>query len=137
MPDIKIRIDQIEKIKSGWPISGWRARSKATHNVVKNVKKYFTWIFEYFLLLKIKLIKIIKNGFTNSIGWNLGKKSKSIHLFEPFTSIPINGTEIRKINEIKKINKEYLKSFSWFIEDRTKITTKPMIIKIKCLKKKE
>ena len=102
MPDIKIRIDQIEKIKSVWPISGWRARSKATHNVVKNVNKYFIWIFEYFLLLKIKLIKIIKNGFTNSIGWNLGNKYKSIHLFDPLTSIPKKGTKNKNRIERKK-----------------------------------
>ena len=60
----------------------------------------------YFWLLKIKLIKIIKKGLTSSIGWNLGKKNKSIHLREPFTSTPIIGTKIKETKEIKKrINK--------------------------------
>ena len=41
----------------------------------------------------IKLRVIIKNGLTNSIGCNLGKKNKSSHLFDPLTSIPIIGTK--------------------------------------------
>ena len=44
---------------------------------------------------------IIKKGFKISIGWNLGTKGKSIHLIEPFTSIPINGTKTKVINEIQ------------------------------------
>ena len=50
----------------------------------------------------------IKNGFNISIGWNLGKKNKSIHLFDPFTSIPIIGTKNNEIKEIKKRIIEYL-----------------------------
>ena len=61
----------------------------------------------------IELIKIIKNGFTNSIGWNLGNKYKSIHLLDPLTSIPINGTKIKNIKENAKIIEEKLKSFFW------------------------
>ena len=56
----------------------------------------------YFSLLKIKLIKIIKNGFTSSIGWNLGKKNKSIHLWALFTSTPIKETKNKDIKENKK-----------------------------------
>ena len=85
----------------------------------------------------IELIKIIKNGFTNSIGWNLGNKYKSIHLLDPLTSIPIKGTKIKKISDNKKMMKENLKSFSLSIEERTKITIVPKKIKTKCLKKKE
>ena len=90
-----------------------------------------------FWLHKSKLIKIIKKGLTNSIGWNLGNKYKSIHLLEPFTSIPIIGTSIKKINEIKKIINENLKSLSSLIEERTKIIIIPKKIKTKCLKKNE
>jgi hypothetical protein len=52
----------------------------------------------------------IKNGFNTSIGWNLGKKNKSIHLFDPFTSIPTIGTKNKEIKEIKKRIIEYLNS---------------------------
>ena len=83
------------------------------------------------------LTKIIKNGFTNSIGWNLGNKYKSIHLFDPLTSIPIIGTRDKKMSEIKKIIKEYFKSFSLSKDERIKITIVPRKIKTKCLKKKE
>ena len=91
----------------------------------------------YFWLLKIILMKIIKKGLTNSIGWNRGKKLKSIHLLEPFTSTPIKGTKIKKINDIKKKNNENFKSVSLSIEERIKIINIPSKIKIKCLKKKE
>ena len=47
-------------------------------------------------------IMIIKKGFNSSIGWNLGKKNKSIHLFDPFTSTPIIGTNNKEIEVIKK-----------------------------------
>ena len=45
--------------------------------------------------------KIIINGLTSSMGWNLGKKRKLSHLFDPFISIPKKGTRNRKIREIK------------------------------------
>ena len=45
---------------------------------------------------------IIKKGISNSIGWNLGKKNKSIHLFDPFTSTPIIGTKNKEIKVIEK-----------------------------------
>ena len=45
---------------------------------------------------------IIKNGFNNSIGWNLGKKNKSIHRLDPLTSIPIIGTKNKEIKVTKK-----------------------------------
>ncbi len=85
----------------------------------------------------IELIKIIKNGFTNSIGWNLGNKYKSIHLLDPLTSIPINGTKIKNIKENAKIIEEKLKSFFWSIDDMAKIMIVPKKIKTKCLKKNE
>ena len=39
--------------------------------------------------------KSTNSGFTNSIGWNLGRKNRSIHLFDPLISIPIMGTNKR------------------------------------------
>ena len=80
---------------------------------------------------------MIKNGFTNSIGWNLGNKYKSIHLFDPLTSTPKNGTKNKNTIERKKIAVEILNRFSWFIAEKVKITPKPKTIKIKCLKKNE
>ena len=44
----------------------------------------------------------IKNGFTISTGWNLGKKKRLIHLFEPLTSIPIKKTKNSSKSDIKK-----------------------------------
>ena len=54
---------------------------------------------EIFLLQRMVANIIIKNGFSISIGWNLGKKNKSIHLFDPLTSTPIIGTKIKEIRE--------------------------------------
>ena len=90
----------------------------------------------YFSLLKIILINIIKNGLTISIGWNLGKKFKSIHLLALFTSTPIMGTKNKKIIENKNIIGEILNNLSSLIEDKTKIIIKPKKTKDKCLKKK-
>ena len=69
---------------------------------------------------------IIKNGFNISIGWNLGKKNKSIHLFDPLTSAPIIGTKNNEIKEIKKRKTEYLNSCSVLIEEKIKIMDIPI-----------
>ena len=71
---------------------------------------------------------IIKNGFNISIGWNLGKKNKSIHLFDPLTSAPIIGTRNNVVNVIKKRIIEYLNNFSVLIEEKIKIMNIPMQI---------
>ncbi len=93
-------------------------------------------MFEYFSLLKIRLIKIIKNGLTNSIGWNLGRKYKSIHLLALFTSAPMIGTKDNEINDNKKIVGEIFKSLSSLIDDKKNIIIKPRKTKDKCFKKK-
>ena len=90
----------------------------------------------YFSLLKIRLIKIIKNGLTNSIGWNLGNKYKSIQRWALLTSTPTIGTRNKEISENMKIPGEILKSFSSLIEDKIKIIINPKRTKDKCLKKK-
>ena len=69
---------------------------------------------------------IIKNGFRTSMGWNLGKKNKSIHLFEPLTSTPMNGTKNKEIREIKKRKIEYLYNWSEFIDENIKIRNIPI-----------
>ena len=92
-------------------------------------------MFENFSLHKIELIKTIKKGLTISIGWNLGKKYKSIHLWALFTSTPINGTKHNVINENKKITGEILKSFSSLMSDKIKIIIIPKMTNDKCLKK--
>ena len=137
IPEIKIKIDQVKKTKMVWPMSGWAINNKATARVIKKENRYFKLILVYFWLHKIALIQIIKKGLTNSIGWNLGNRYKSIHLLDPLTSIPTKGTKIRKNNANKKIKKENLKSFSWFIDDKPNITIVPKKINIKCLKKNE
>ena len=93
-------------------------------------------MLEDFWLLKIRLIKIIKNGLTNSIGWNLGRKYRSIHLWALFTSMPIIGAKNREIKENKKMNGVILKRFFSLIEDKIKIIIIPIRTKDKCLKKK-
>ena len=55
-------------------------------------------------LHKIVEIIITKKGFSNSMGWNLGKKNKSIHLFDPLTSTPTMGTKSKANKVIKKEN---------------------------------
>jgi len=79
---------------------------------------------------------MITKGFKSSIGWNLGKKKKSNHLFEPFTSVPIIGTNIRKIKQIINKKNDSLNKFFWFNKEKKIIKKKPRPIKNKCLKKK-
>ena len=55
-----------------------------------------------FSLHKIVEIKIIINGLTSSIGWNLGRKKRLSHLLDPFTSVPKTGTKNKKNKDIKK-----------------------------------
>ena len=87
--------------------------------------KYLNKIFD---LISHRIVAkiIIKNGFRTSMGWNLGKKIKSIHLFEPLTSTPMIGTKNNEIKEIKKRKIEYL--YNWFVlnEENTKIRDIPI-----------
>ena len=70
----------------------------------------------------------IKKGFNTSIGWNLGKKNKSIHLFDPFTSMPMIGTKNKEIREIKKKIIEYLNNWLVLIDEKIKIINIPIQI---------
>ena len=102
MPEIKTNIDQDKKISSVWPISGCIISKRQTGIMAMKVNKYLKWILKFFSLHKIVAMKIIMNGLTNSIGWNLGRKKRLIHLLEPFTSAPKIGTKIKRNKEAKK-----------------------------------
>ena len=78
----------------------------------------------------------ITNGFKSSIGWNLGKIPKSIHLLEPLTSIPINGTKNKKIKDIIKRNKQRFINLDLSKNERVKKINMLKMINIRCLKKK-
>ena len=99
------------------------------------IEFYFKYNFLLFKESKIEII-IIKNGFKISIGWNLGKKKGSNHLFDPFTSIPMKGTKNKQKKDIKKNIIEILIKVFWFkIEKNNKINI-PSKINVKCFKKK-
>tara|TARA_B100000965_G_scaffold281890_1_gene239729 strand:- start:30 stop:272 length:243 start_codon:yes stop_codon:yes gene_type:complete len=78
------------------------------------------------LLQKIVAKITIKNGFKTSIGWNLGKKNISIHLLEPFTSMPIIGTKNKEIKDMKNRIIEYLNNLSVLNEEKIKIIIIPI-----------
>jgi|TARA_B110000967_G_C18495014_1_gene368673 hypothetical protein len=67
-------------------------------------------------------------GFKSSIGWNLGKKNKSSHRFEPLTSTPIIGTNNKKIKHVK--NKKIETLNKCFCSSAEKNTTKKNPINI-------
>ena len=111
IPDVKIRTAQENTTNKVWPISGWAIKSKEMIDIKIIDIKYLNKIFD---LISHKIVaKIItKNGFRTSMGWNLGKKNKSIHLLEPLTSTPMNGTKNKEISETKKRIIEYLYNWS-------------------------
>ena len=94
-------------------MSGWINNKPEINNVIKKENVYFKLILICFSVLNIVARKIIKKGFNNSIGWNLGKINRSIHLLDPFTSIPIKGT---KNNDTKIIKKNINENFNSLIE---------------------
>ena len=71
------------------------------------------------------------------MGWNLGKKPKSIHLFDPFTSIPMNGTKTNVIKEIQNKIIDALNKSSSFKSEKIISIVIPKIINVKCLIKKQ
>ena len=90
-----------------------------------------------FSLHKIVEIKIIINGLTSSIGWNLGKKIKSSHRFASLTSVPIIGTKIKKNKEVKNKKIESLKRFFSLKDEKNIKIIIPRNTYAKCLKKKK
>ena len=135
MPETKISVNHTIAISNVWPKSGWEINKNNIGKSIKLVSKYLKYKLFFFKHNKVDTI-IIKKGLTSSIGWNLGKKPKSIHLFDPFTSIPIKGTKTKVINEIKnKIIDIFIKRSSFKNEKMINIVI-PKTIKIKCLIKK-
>ena len=122
---MKIRTAQQNTTNKVWPISGWAINSKEITDIKKIDIKYLNKIFD-FISHRIVAKIIIKNGFRTSMGWNLGKKNKSIHLLEPLTSTPMNGTKNKEISEIKKRIIEYLYNWSEFNDENIKIKDIPI-----------
>ena len=136
IPDTNIKASHVKKIKIVWPTSGWDINKIIIGSISKKLKKYFIYKLFLFLELRIDAIITIIKGFNNSIGWNLGKKRKSSHLFEPFTSTPINGTKTKDIRQIKNKNFDKINNFSAFKYERKNNIPRPNKINTKCLKKK-
>ena len=106
-------------------MSGWTINNKEIAEIKIVDAIYLNNIFDL-LLHKIVAKIITKNGFRTSMGWNLGKKNKSIHLLDPLTSTPMNGTKNKEISEIKKRKIEYLYNWSEFKEENIKIRNIPI-----------
>ncbi len=115
IPDIKIKTDQEKTTNKVCPISGWTISKREIIEII-NVVNMYLMIILVFSVQRIVDKKTIKNGLRTSIGWNLGKKNRSIHLFEPLTSTPMIGTNTSEINETKKSAIEYLINCS-FLKD--------------------
>jgi len=107
IPEVKIKTAQEKTTNNVWPISGCVINSNDIIEIRIVDIKYLEIIF-VLLLQRIVARTIIKKGFKTSIGWNLGKKNRSNHLLEPFTSIPIIGTKNKEKKDTKKRIIEYL-----------------------------
>ena len=70
------------------------------------------------------------------MGWNLGIKGKSIHLIEPFTSIPINGTRAKNMKKIINKYLEIWNNLSLSIAEKVIKINTPRIKESRCLIKK-
>ena len=136
IPDVKIKTDQEKTTNIVWPISGWTISRRDIIKIVMVVNMYLI-IMLIFSVQRMVAKKTIKKGFRTSIGWNLGKKNKSIHLFEPLTSTPIIRTNTKESKEIKKSIIEYFISFSSLKEENIKIINIPIATYNRCLKKKK
>ena len=125
IPDVKIKTDQEKTTNKVCPISGWIISKRDTIEIV-NVVNIYLIIKLVFSVQRMEAKKTIKNGFRTSIGWNLGKKNRSIHLLEPLTSIPMIGTKIKESKEIKKSIIEYFINCSLLREENKKTINIPI-----------
>ena len=117
------------------PKSGWEINNNKIGKSTILLKKYLKYKLFFFRHNKVDKITI-KKGLIISIGWNLGKKPRSIHLFDPFTSIPMNGTKTKSINEMQNKIIDILNKSSSFKNEKIIKIDIPKIIKVKCLIKK-
>ena len=108
MPETNIRLNQTDNINNVWPISGCKKSKRIIGMIAIKLKRYLTYLLEYFSDVSIIDSMIIKNGLRISIGWNLGKKNISIHLLEPLISTPKIGTKIKVQNIIIKKSNDSL-----------------------------
>ena len=102
----------------------------------KKLKKYLSWELCNFSKYNIFAVVNIKNGFSNSIGCNL-KKYRLSQRLAPFTSIPIIGTNAKKIKEITNSGIIIFFSNEVSIIERVNIIDKAKIVKLKCFEKKK
>ena len=79
----------------------------------------------------------MKKGFNISMGWNLGKRGISIHLFAPLISIPIKGTKNNNKRDIKKKYGKYFLIISLFWKEIKKTIINAILTNTKCFKKKK
>ena len=117
IPDVKIKTDQEKTTNKVWPISGWTISKREIIEIINVVNMYLIIIL-VFSVQRMVDKKTIKKGLRTSIGWNLGKKNRSIHLFEPLTSIPIIGTNTNEIKETKKNTIEYRINWSFLKDEK-------------------
>ena len=136
IPDVKIKTDQDKTTNKVCPISGWTISKIDTIEIV-NTDNMYLIIMLVFSVQRMVAKKTIKKGLRTSIGWNLGKKNRSIHLLDPLTSTPIIGTNTNEIRETKKSPIEYLINCSFSKKENIKTINIPIITYTKCLKKKK
>ncbi len=78
----------------------------------------------------------MKKGFSTSIGCNL-KKYRSNHRLAPLTSIPMIGTNAKRIKVVRNKGSTNLFKTEVSIIEIITIIANAMIVKIKCLEKKK
>ena len=125
IPEVKIKTAHEKTTNRVCPISGWVIRNSEMIVIKIVVNRYFERILN--LLLQRMVAKvIIKKGFKTSIGWNLGKNNKSIHLFEPLTSTPIIGTKNKEKIDNRKRKIENLNNLSFLNDEKIKTIIIPI-----------
>ena len=136
-PETKIMVIQLKVNNKLCPRSGWLIKKVIIKSKIKKEYKYLLYKFVFSSITIIFATKIIKRGFTSSIGWNLGRKNKFNHLFEPFTSTPKKIIRKSINTEIKnKYGNNLIRLFLFWIEIIT-IKDRDMETKIKCFIKKK
>ena len=135
MPDTNIKVSHTIAISNVWPRSGCEINNNRIGKSIMLLKKYLKYKLFFFKHNNEDKITI-KKGLIISIGWNLGKKPKSIHLCDPFTSIPMNGTKTKVMKAMPNKILDILNKISSFKNEKKISTAIPKIINVKCFIKK-